>query len=52
MKERTKGIIIGLILGFMFFSCDDSIFAINDCGGSLGERGTVEWNPLYVKIVD
>ena len=50
MKERTKGIIIGLILGFMFFSCDSSIFAENDdnCYG----LGSNEWNPMYVKIVE
>ena len=52
MKERTKGIIIGLILGFMFFSCDSSIFADAEDDGSYGDIGTVEWNPLYVKVVE
>ena len=50
MRERTKGIIIGLILGFMFFSCDSNIFAEND--NSYTELGSNEWNPVYVKIVE
>ncbi len=52
MKEITKGIIIGFILGIMFLSCESNIFADEDSGGGFGEIGTVEWNPLYVKIVE
>ena len=51
MKDKTKGIIIGIIIGFMM-SCNDNIMADGDDVGSYGEIGTVEWNPLYVKVVD
>tara|TARA_R100001594_G_scaffold57337_2_gene91249 strand:- start:4649 stop:4804 length:156 start_codon:yes stop_codon:yes gene_type:complete len=51
MNDTIKGIIIGLVLGFMM-SCNDSIMADGNDGGAYGEIGTVEWNPLYVKIVE
>lgn len=52
MKDLTKGIMIGFILGVFFISCNGNIFADEDDSGSYGEIGTVEWNPLYVKIVE
>ena len=49
MKDKLKYILIGIAIGFMI-SCSDSIMADGD--SNYGEIGTVEWNPLYVKIVD
>ena len=49
MKDKLKHVIIGIVIGFMI-SCSDSIMADGD--SNYGEIGTVDWNPLYVKIVD
>ena len=54
-NEFIKGILIGFLFGILFISCESNIYADDGSGGgydSYGEIGTVEWNPLYVKIVD
>ncbi len=51
MKDKTKGILIGLALGFMI-SCNDNIMADNETQNQFDQIGSVEWNPLYVKIVE
>ena len=50
MKSKIKYLIIGFILGFIFYSYEDnSLKADNDDYGAIG---TVEWNPLYVRVVN
>ena len=58
-NEFIKGILIGFLFGILFISCESNIFADDSGGGgvpggssSYGEIGTVEWNPLYFKIVE
>jgi len=49
MNQFVKGLIIGYILGFLFHS-EHEVKAKNL--ETYGERGSVEWKPIYVKIVD
>lgn len=50
MKNKIKYLIIGFVAGAMFISCEDSFLKAD--GEEFGEIGTVEWNPLYVYIVN
>ena len=50
MKNKIKYLIIGIVLGIMFTACDDSGLKADE--EEFGEIGTVEWNPLYVYIVN
>ena len=51
MKDKTKGILIGLALG-LIISCNDNVMADNETQNQFDQIGSVAWNPLYVKIVE
>lgn len=50
MKTKIKYLCIGFIMGFTFYACDDAFLQADE--DDYGAIGTVEWNPLYVKIVN
>ena len=50
MKERIALFILGFIVGIIFMSYTSSSLQA-EAQESYGTRGSVEWNPLYVKIV-
>ena len=51
--KKVKLIVVGIVLGFILSSCDSNLLQADetDCG-YLGEQGSTEWNPIYVKIVE
>ena len=52
MKKKIKYIFIGFIMGFMVYACEESsLYADYDEDG-MAIRGSVEWLPLYVYIVN
>ena len=49
-NEFLKGLLIGFILGDMYFGNSNN--NLNAYKGSMStDRGAVEWNPIYVKVV-
>ena len=53
MKQKLKCIFVGFILGLMFNACTDNQLQADSMETEeFGAIGTVEWNPLYVKIVE
>ena len=52
MKKKIKYIIIGFIAGFMFYACEDSMAYADYDEDGMAIRGTVDWLPLYVYIVN
>ena len=52
MKTKIKYLTMGVILGLLIYACDgSSLMADYDDDGS-AIRGSVEWKPLYVYIVN
>ena len=57
-NQLIKGLITGFIVGCFFSACDSNLLQaegddiINCDDLSYGDYGTVEWNPIYVKIVE
>ena len=57
-NQLIKGLITGFIVGCFFSACDSNLLQAEDddlinCDDlSYGDYGTVEWNPIYVKIVE
>ena len=52
MKYNIKYMVIGFLIGLFASACDSNLMADNESYDYLGEQGTTEWNPIYVKIVE
>ncbi len=51
--KHIKYILLGFVFGVLVQSCDSNLLqADSECYDYLGEQGSTEWNPIYVKIVD
>tara|TARA_Y100001963_G_C6523580_1_gene327789 strand:+ start:186 stop:359 length:174 start_codon:yes stop_codon:yes gene_type:complete len=53
IMKHIKYILLGFVFGVLVQSCDSNLLqADSECYDYLGEQGSTEWNPIYVKIVD
>ena len=50
IKSKIKYLSVGFIMGLTFYACNDMFLQADE--DDYGAIGTVEWNPLYVKVVD
>ena len=50
MRDKIKYIVFGFILGMAFYAYEEEHFKAGK--KDYGAIGTVEWNPLYVYIVN
>lgn len=50
--KKVKLILIGIVFGFVLSSFQNSLLQANGSSNYLGEQGSTEWNPIYVKIVE
>ena len=51
--KKVKLILLGIVFGLMLSSCENNLLqADDDCYDYLGDQGSTEWNPIYVKIVE
>ena len=50
--KKVKLIVVGIVLGFILSSCQNSLLQADSSSNYLGQQGSTEWNPIYVKIVE
>ena len=53
MKDNKfrNGFLLGILFGFLLFNQTNNLQAVTDYTPDTS-RGSVDWKPLYVKIVD
>ena len=50
--DKLKYVVVGFILGVLFYACDDWVLMADYDDDGSAIRGSVEWKPLYVYIVN